>query len=186
VYENTRVDRVTANGGVEVRGVIKTYDQIVNVCGPWAIKLLEQSGIPHGCNLDLVRGSHLILDKTINCGVMLQDQETERLFFVLPYKGKTLLGTTEVNQRLGEPIKCSTSETNYLINGYNAYFEDTVTGNNVIDSFSGVRPLVRSNNDPNKASREYKIEKYRQVISVFGGKWTTSRALAKRVLAQIH
>ena len=186
VHEHTRVDRITTEGVVEVQGIARRYDRVMNIAGPWAAEVLRKSGVPHKHDLDLVRGSHLLLDRSIPCGAMLQVRGERRIFFVLPYQGQTLLGTTEVRQSLEEPIECSESEAEYLINAYNAYFGDAITQADVSRSFAGVRPLVHSHRDPSKATREYAIERCGQVISVFGGKWTTSRALAKRVIARVH
>ena len=85
VREHTRVDRITADGSVEIQGNQRQYDRVVNAAGPWAVELLKQSGLPHEYDLDLVRGSHLLLDRAMNYGLMLNARTDGRLFFVLPY-----------------------------------------------------------------------------------------------------
>ena len=184
VREHTPVDRITADGAVEIQGSQAQYDRVVNVAGPWAVELLKQSGLPHEYDLDLVRGSHLLLDRNIKHGIMLTAQTDGRLFFVLPYKGKTLLGTTEVRQDLSEPVVCSKSETDYLTTAYNDYFDDSIDQSDVVSSFAGLRPLLKSHKNPTRATREYRIEQHGKVINVFGGKWTTARALAKEITAK--
>ena len=185
VLEHTQVDCITADGSVEIQGNQRQYDRVVNVTGPWAVELLKQSGMPYEYDLDLVRGSHLLLDRNIKHGMMLTAQTDGRLFFVLPYKGKTLLGTTEVRQDLSEPVVCSESETDYLITVYNDSFDDSIDQSEVLSSFAGLRPLLKSHKNPNRATREYRIEQHEKVISVFGGKWTTARALAKKITAKL-
>jgi len=185
VLEHTQVDCITADGSVEIQGNQRQYDRVVNVAGPWAVELLKQSGLPYEYDLDLVRGSHLLLDRNIKHGMMLTAQTDGRLFFVLPYKGKTLLGTTEVRQDLSEPVVCSESETDYLITVYNDSFDDSIDQSDVLSSFAGLRPLLKSHKNPNRATREYRIEQHEKVISVFGGKWTTARALAKKITAKL-
>ena len=185
VLEHTQVDCITADGAVEIQGNQRQYDRVVNVTGPWAVELLKQSGLPYEYDLDLVRGSHLLLDRNIKHGMMLTAQTDGRLFFVLPYKGKTLLGTTEVRQDLSEPVVCSESETDYLITVYNDSFDDSIDQSDVLSSFAGLRPLLKSHKNPNRATREYRIEQHEKVISVFGGKWTTARALAKKITAKL-
>ena len=185
VLEHTQVDCITADGSVEIQGNQRQYDHVVNVAGPWAVELLKQSGLPYEYDLDLVRGSHLLLDRNIKHGMMLTAQTDGRLFFVLPYKGKTLLGTTEVRQDLSEPVVCSESETDYLITVYNDSFDDSIDQSDVLSSFAGLRPLLKSHKNPNRATREYRIEQHEKVISVFGGKWTTARALAKKITAKL-
>jgi len=60
---------------------------------------------------------------------------------------------------------------------------DQITKQDVVKSFSGVRPLIKSSKDVNKSTREYVMQANKNLISVFGGKWTTSRALAKALMA---
>lgn len=49
----------------------------------------------------------------------------------------------------------------------------------------GLRPLIKSADNPNKATREYAIQQNQKLITVFGGKWTTARQLAKKVTSLI-
>lgn len=108
----------------------------------------------------------------------MQVPNERRIMFALPWKGQTLLGTTEQRQTLDEPTTCSEQEEAYLLNNYAAYFTNTPE---VVSKFAGVRPLIRSAADPTRATREYAIESQGKIISVFGGKWTTSRQLGERV-----
>jgi glycerol-3-phosphate dehydrogenase len=105
----------------------------------------------------------------------------DRLCFILPYQGRILLGTTEVRQSLAEAIECTPSEQSYLLHVYNHYIRPHATEDDIAGSFAGLRPLIRSNANPSRATREYAIETHRRVITVFGGKWTTSRALGENV-----
>jgi len=112
-------------------------------------------------------------------------ERTDGCFFVLPYKGKTLLSTTEVRQALNEPVVCSKSETDYLITAYNDTFDNPIYESDILSSFAGLRPLLKSHKNPNRATREYRIEQHEKVITVFGGKWTTARSLAKEIAAKL-
>lgn len=53
--------------------------------------------------------------------------------------------------------------------------------NDVTNAYAGVRPLIHSNKNPGKATREYAIERKGRILNIFGGKWTTARALANKV-----
>ena len=55
----------------------------------------------------------------------------------------------------------------------------------MVKSFAGLRPLVKDTSDPNKISREYSIQVNKNLINVFGGKWTTARRLAKKVYKEV-
>jgi glycerol-3-phosphate dehydrogenase len=173
------VDAVDVAGGVMVGGERVAYDLVVNVAGPWAVALLERSGIPARHRLDLVRGSHVVLAAPCVQPYLLEVPGERRVFFVLPWKGRTLVGTTEVRQRLDEPIVCSAQEEAYLLRAYQHYFPGAVP--EVVDRFAGVRPLLYSAANPTRATREYAIERAGAVVTVLGGKWTTAMALARTV-----
>ena len=69
-----------------------------------------------------MRGSHLIINKEWSHSFLLQAVSDNRVIFVLPYKGKMLLGTTEVIQSSPNNPQCSNEEMTYLINEFNEVF----------------------------------------------------------------
>jgi glycerol-3-phosphate dehydrogenase len=184
VLEGVVVDQVDVNGGVSFNGNKEQFDKVINIAGPWAHKLLKDSNVNSDYELDLIRGSHIVIDRKLDHGYFLEVPDERRIFFVLPYKDQTLIGTTEVRQKISDEIKPTQSEIIYLVNAYNHYFTNQIAEQDVINSFSGVRPLIKSSNDANKMTRECAIQVEKDLISVFGGKWTTSRVLSKKV-AQI-
>lgn len=104
---------------------------------------------------------------------------------MLPWQGKTLLGTTEVRQGLDEAMACSAAEEAYLLAAYQHYRDQSAPMPAVVSRFAGVRPLIYSAADPNRATREYALEKQGRILSVIGGKWTTSMALASKVADKV-
>ena len=207
VKEHTEVTKLDTKGNLTLAdGTTQTFDKIINIAGPWAEQLLKQSNIKPKYNLDLVRGSHILVDTNISghsvsssChserseespiqnqhGYFLEIPNERRIFFVLPYQGKTLIGTTEQRQTLSDNITPSEHEIDYLINAYNHYFKTPITKQNIVQSFAGLRPLIKSADNPNKATREYAIQQNQNLITVFGGKWTTARQLAKKITKTI-
>lgn len=166
-------------------GTSRQHDRLINVCGPWAEQLLHQSGIASPYHLDLVRGSHLVVDRACPQAYLLEVPSEPRIAFVLPWQGKTLVGTTEVRQSIDDPVACADSERNYLLAVLRHYFPGQDRTAEVVETFAGVRPLLRSATDPTRATREYAIHRDSALISVFGGKWTTACALARRVAATL-
>lgn len=181
---STKVDVVTSSGTVKLYEATVSYDVIVNACGPWAEALLRQSGIPSAHHLDLVRGSHLLIDRPAAHGLLVESPEEERFCFILPYQGKTLLGTTEVRQTLDDAIACSPEEQDYLLNIYNRYIRVKANESEICGRFAGLRPLIRSSVNQSRATREYAIETRERLITVFGGKWTTAHALGEKVASR--
>jgi glycerol-3-phosphate dehydrogenase len=184
VHEYTPVTSIGTNGSVQlITGQTVQHDIVVNAAGPWAQHLAAQSGIKLEHELDLVRGSHLLIDCPCSQAWMLEVPNERRIFFVLPWKQQTLLGTTEVRHGMGEPVICSSAERDYLLKAYEKYFPSQRY--QVVGHFSGLRPLLKSAADPNQATREYAIEQQSHTLTVLGGKWTTAVALAGKVCQKL-
>jgi glycerol-3-phosphate dehydrogenase len=176
---------VCTSGGDESR-----FDFLINAAGPWMNELLERNGIRTRYRLALVRGSHLVLKHRVSdAGVLLQSADDGRVFFVLPWKETTLVGTTEVEQT--EPldsVHASEEEIEYLLTRFNHYFRDELTRTGIASTFAGVRPLVayrREATEPGAIGREYRVVRSGNLINVFGGKMTTFMSLARRVSLRV-
>lgn len=181
IHEHQPVQSIAEDGRV-VAGETRHADVVVNTAGPWCRRLLDQSGLPAGYDLDLVRGSHLVLDRPLSVGLFLQVPGETRICFALPWKGRTLLGTTEVRQGLDEAIACSPDEERYLLDVHASAFAEAARPDEVVERFAGLRPLVDSGSaNPGRTTREYVMEERGRVLSVFGGKWTTARVLGEKV-----
>ena len=162
------------------------FDAVCNVAGPWAERLLAASGLASRHHLRLVRGSHLLIDGQLPCGLLVQAPSDDRVCFILPYLGRVMIGTTEVEHPAGEPIRPGDAERDYLIDTWNAYFERRIGAGDVRGSFAGVRPLIAQPGDPNANTREHAIERHGRLVSVFGGKWTTSRVLGEQLADELE
>jgi glycerol-3-phosphate dehydrogenase len=189
--EFTRVDGLRAEGKQWIvrtaDGEESRFDLVVNAAGPWMNELLAANGIRERYRLSLVRGSHLLLDRRISdYGALLQSHGDDRVFFVLPWKETTLVGTTEVVQK-GSPdaVEPSREEVDYLITRFNRYFREKIDRSSVASAFAGVRPLVGRAVDPSAIGREYRVIRRGSLINVFGGKMTTFMALARRVSLRV-
>lgn len=186
IKEHSEVTKIDTQGNLTLAdGTTQTYDKIINIAGPWAEQLLKKSNIKPKYNLDLVRGSHIIIEQKLNHGYFLEIPKEHRIFFVLPYQGKTLIGTTEGRQTLNDDIKPSEQEIDCLINAYNHYFKTPISKQNILQAFAGLRPLIKNAKVPNKTTREYAFQKNQNLVTVFGGKWTTARQLAINVSKEI-
>lgn len=181
------VTRVRSGGEVEFAGgATARFDHVVNAAGPWAEQLLAASGEPTRHRASLVRGSHLVVPGAIAHGWVLEHPADGRVVFALPWQGATLLGTTEVVQAIDEPVACSDAERDYLLAAWNARFDAPLRPDDVIDAFAGVRPLLDTGRPAGRTSRESVIETRGRLTTVWGGKWTTARALARRVAKRVR
>lgn len=186
IHEHSAAARISPEGLLTLaNGATQQFDRIANIAGPWALQLLAQSGLQAEHRLDLVRGSHLVLAAPCPQAYLCEVPGERRIFFILPWQGQTLLGTTEVRQTLHEPIACSQAEADYLLAAYQHYRKSSAPLPAIDNRFAGVRPLIYSAADPNRATREYALERQGRILTVIGGKWTTSMALASKVAAQL-
>ena len=97
-HEHTRVESLRPDGDgwiVRTAAGEEQFDVVINAAGPWMNELLDANAITARYRLTLVRGSHLVLRRRVSeYGVLLQSIDDQRVFFVLPWKGTTLVGTT--------------------------------------------------------------------------------------------
>jgi glycerol-3-phosphate dehydrogenase len=195
VREQTPVTAVRRDGnGWRLRtaaGEEERFDLLVNAAGPWMSELLNDVFEPKAnasrYRLSLVRGSHLVLKERVSdAGLLLQSASDRRVFFVLPWKGTTLVGTTEVVQTaMGDRVEASEEEIDYLVTRFNRYFRQPLGRDDIASTFAGVRPLVGRRANPSAIGREYRVERFGSLINVWGGKLTTFMALARRVSLRV-
>ncbi|MDH5180928.1 MAG: FAD-dependent oxidoreductase [Gammaproteobacteria bacterium] len=163
---------------------------VVNAAGPWVNQLLGRVTPPvRGLDVDLVQGSHLVLDKPAPAGIYyVEAPRDRRAVFIMPWLGKTLIGTTETAYD-GDPaaVRVLAQEEAYLLEVYRHYFPtDNVT---VVDRFAGLRVLPRAGHSFFHRPRDTIIHQENAVpglVTLYGGKLTGYRATAQEVLAVIR
>ncbi|MGL6313635.1 glycerol-3-phosphate dehydrogenase [Vibrio sp. WXL103] len=172
-----------------------TSRALVNAAGPWVESFIQgtmQRKSPR--RIRLVKGSHIIVPKihTQEQAYILQNQD-QRIVFVIPYLDRySIIGTTDVEYS-GDPRDCAISEqeTDYLIDVVNQHFVNGISKQDIISSYSGVRPLCEDeSSSPQAITRDYTLELEHQqgqpaLLSVFGGKLTTYRKLAEAALDKL-
>lgn len=168
---------------------------LVNAAGPWAGQVQQRIlGNPTPPPLRLVKGSHIIVPRLYygQHAYLLQNYD-QRVIFVVPYKNDfTLIGTTDIAY-YGDirEIKISFDEVSYLCRAVGQYFHSPPTPEQVVHSFSGLRPLYDDGqHNPAHVSRDYVLSldappQQAPLLHIFGGKLTTARALAEQVVDQL-
>jgi glycerol-3-phosphate dehydrogenase len=166
---------------------------LINASGPWINETLKKNiKIKSKNKIRLVKGSHIITKKLYKKDVAFTFQNTDkRIIFVIPYKKKfSLIGTTEVEVKSPENKGISKKEIQYLIRSVNNYFEKQISTKDIIDSYSGIRPLIEDFNQASKVTRDYifdlNVIKKLPLLSIYGGKLTTYRKLAENVLLDLE
>ena len=169
---------------------------LVNAAGPWVSNLTDS--VIDGAisrRMRLIRGSHIVVPKLYahNRCYLLQNSD-DRIVFVIPYEEKfSLIGTTDrEHEESLKQVIISEDEAQYLCASVNDYFHSSITLEDIVWSYSAVRPLFDDGNaDAKSITRDYRITSEidgtgAPLISVLGGKITTYRKLAEDVLSEVN
>jgi glycerol-3-phosphate dehydrogenase len=177
------VDRLSGRE-MTVRGRL-----IVNATGPWCDHVRRLAGEGGEPLLAPTKGAHLVAPgRDLDAGFLLLHPRDGRVFFVLPWLGKTLVGTTDTDlDGPADQATVSDEDVDYLLEGHNRYFAPALGRGDLLGTFVGVRPLLRSApGAPSARSREWKlVSGPTGLLSVAGGKWTTYRQMAEQITDEV-
>jgi len=169
---------------------------IINATGPWADQICQRSGIrTEHPMVGGVRGSHIVLPKFAGApdAAVYTEAVDGRPFFVIPWNGQLLVGTTEVGDT-GDPgkVQPSAEEIAYLLRSVQGLYPRAgLTAGDVLCAFAGVRPLPYSPGaNLSGLSRRHYLHDHSAdgaagMISVIGGKLTTAASLARECAGKI-
>lgn len=159
---------------------------VVNAAGPWAHRLPGTT--PPA--VKLVKGVHLVLPAIpgLEDAFLLTAPSDGRVFFVIPWNGRTLVGTTESSVLDASGIGVDDAETRYLLDAVNALMPGLAwTPADVIGRFAGVRSLQAEDAESLAAvSREFTVLTPRPgLVWPLGGKYTTARCDAVEIVDRV-
>jgi glycerol-3-phosphate dehydrogenase len=168
---------------------------LVNAAGPWVADVLsDKLGIAAHAKVRLVQGSHIVVKKLFDHDRCYIFQNADgRIIFAIPYEnGHTLIGTTDRDYD-GDPAKVAITaeEATYLREAASVYFRKPIVAEDVVWTYSGVRPLYDDGaSEARAATRDYVFELDAAnggapLLSVFGGKITTYRRLSIDALEKL-
>ncbi|MGV8951407.1 MAG: glycerol-3-phosphate dehydrogenase [Cypionkella sp.] len=171
-----------------------TARALVNAGGPWVEDIIRNvARINSTEGVRLVRGSHIVTRKLYDHDRCYFFQGTDgRIIFAIPYEQDfTLIGTTDKDHTAspGE-VRCTDEERDYLCTFASQYFKKPVTAQDVVWTYSGVRPLYNDGaKSATAATRDYVLSldtTGAPLLNVFGGKITTYRRLAESALEKLQ
>ena len=171
-----------------------TARMVVTAAGPWVGDVVRgtlksnQQG-----DVRLVRGSHIVTKQLFNHDKCYFFQGVDgRITFAIPYETDyTLIGTTDAEHPdASVKPECTPEEQAYLLNFINQYLAKPIGDEEVVWTYSGVRPLYDDGaSSASAATRDYvlKMDMSRgaPALNIFGGKITTYRRLAESALDEI-
>ncbi|MDJ0315896.1 glycerol-3-phosphate dehydrogenase/oxidase [Arthrobacter antibioticus] len=172
-----------------------TADVIVNTTGAW-VDMTNSAMGKASRFMGGTKGSHIVLDHpgllaACNGREIFFEHTDGRIVLIYPMGDRVLVGTTDVDADMTKDAVCTETEIDYFFDLIGHVFPRVlVTRDDIVYSFSGVRPLPRHDETaPGFVSRDYRIERAERtiggssvpVLSLVGGKWTTFRALSEHM-----
>ncbi len=168
---------------------------LVNAAGPWVANVissrLETDSTP---KIRLVKGSHVVVAKIFDHDrAYIFQNADKRVIFAIPYERDfTLIGTTDIDFAGDlDEVSASTEEIAYLCAAAGEYFKAPIETDDVVWSYSGVRPLFdEGGGTAQETTRDYVLDLQGlagepPLVNIFGGKITTYRCLAEEVLEKL-
>ncbi len=166
---------------------------LVNAAGPWANIILEKvNPTPTKREFDLVAGTHIVFDAPPPRGIYyVEAPQDQRAVFVMPWNGKTMIGTTE-KIFTGNPSNLlpTPEEESYLCEVAAHYFPqfETYKRADIESSFSGLRVLPHASGKAFSRPREttFHVDKKAapRIATVYGGKLTAFRITAEKFVTK--
>jgi glycerol-3-phosphate dehydrogenase len=185
IRENGKICGVRCRDRISGEEVEFHAPLVINATGPFADRIRRMDNATLLPLMETSSGVHLVLPSRFlpsPDGILIPKTRDGRVLFALPYLGYCLAGTTDRPAELSENPQPTEEEIDYLIVHLNATFDLKVRREDILSSFSGLRPLVR---EPGKGSTAEVVREYVTELSpgglltIAGGKWTSYRAMAE-------
>lgn len=176
VEDKGQVSGATVQDRVGGKTATVYASQTVNATGQW----MERSG----CRL--TKGVHLILPKALgNEALLLTAKADGRVFFMIPWYGLTLLGTTDTDYTGDvDQVYVEADEAGYLLTEANRVLGVNWTEADIIGSYAGLRVLKQSSKlTPSAVSRDWELKAADNgLLTSIGGKITSAREDAAQIV----
>ena len=176
--------------GASVRDTLsgETWDirakVVVNATGPFTDAIRHLDDADAAPMLTASSGVHIVLDGHFSppgTGLLIPQTDDGRVLFLLPWLGYTLFGTTDHPAAIEPNPQPSEGDIDYLLSYLGRYFDVPATRDDILATWSGLRPLVSDPKaaDTAKVSRDHVVNTSSSgLVTVAGGKWTTYRKMA--------
>ncbi len=173
---------------------------VINTSGPWVDQVCQrgmENGKPVSLSQDRkiggTKGSHIIVDAFAGApetALYVEAKSDGRPFFIVPWLGKILIGTTDIPYKGDlDTIKASNEEIDYLLRETNLVIPSAqLTREDVQFTYSGVRPLPnQEGKKPGSVTRRHILydhtrDNVSNLISLIGGKLTTYRQVGEELV----
>ena len=164
---------------------------IINAAGPWIDQVLTETGTSSPRLIGGTKGSHIIVAPFAgapNTAIYVEAETDGRPFFIIPWNGKYLIGTTDIRYEGDlDHVRIDGDEINYLLRETNRVIPQALlTREQILYTYAGVRPLpFTGDKDEQSITRRHFIRAHPELsglLSIVGGKLTTYRSLAEQTV----
>lgn len=190
--ESKKISGVTAVDMISGKQYTLKAKAVINATGIFVDDLMKMDAPEKNNLVRPSQGIHLVVDQSFlggNTAIMIPKTSDGRVLFGVPWHGKVVLGTTDtpLNEFVLEPMALE-EEIDFILKTAGQYLVKQPAREDVLSVFAGLRPLAapRSGADQSKTkeiSRSHKIiVSPSGMITITGGKWTTYRYMAEKVV----
>ncbi|MEW6208623.1 MAG: glycerol-3-phosphate dehydrogenase [Acidobacteriota bacterium] len=165
----------------------------VNAAGVWSEEVARMAGENANIRIRPSKGIHILVPQEkikAQAAVLIPSIGEQRFLFVIPWHGRTLIGTTDTDYRgsFDDPQTEEEEIARVVESASRAFPASRLSREDVISAFAGLRPLIAGNDDSTKdlSRKDEIIESRSGLISVTGGKLTTYRRMAERVVDAVY
>ena len=164
---------------------------VINAAGPWIDQVLTETGTSSPRLIGGTKGSHIIVAPFAGApdtAIYVEAETDHRPFFIIPWNGKYLIGTTDIRYQGDlDDVRIDSDEIDYLLRETNRVTPSAkLTREQILYAYAGVRPLAfTGDRDEQSITRRHFIRAHpelRDWFSIVGGKLTTYRSLAEQTV----
>lgn len=160
---------------------------IVNATGVFSEQVEALTGHEPQVGIEPSKGVHLVLSRaSIKLGddaIVLPETDDKRILFIVPWQSRAIFGTTDTGSGDLNHPKATQEDVAYLLNHLNRYLSLQLTEADIISTYAGYRPLVRSRSSQHSTARLSRTHTVLQspsgLVTIVGGKLTTYRRMAQ-------
>ena len=186
--DKDKITSIKAIDTITKKEIVIRAKTFINATGPFCDVIRKMADPDCKPLLTLSSGAHIVLDTHFpapRAGILIPKTVDGRVLFILPFRGHTLIGTTDNPAELSDNPKATKKDVEFILNQAAPYYARPPQLSNVIAEWSGLRPLVSNpeSDSTSSLSRDHTILMSDSgLISITGGKWTTYRLMAKDVV----
>ncbi|MDH5719500.1 MAG: glycerol-3-phosphate dehydrogenase/oxidase [Spirochaetia bacterium] len=189
------ITAISANDEISGKKIKINAKIIVNATGPWGDIILSKIQEKPTRTLLRSKGIHLLFPKFHNNNAITIETRDKHHFFIVPWLNYSLIGTTDTKFTGDlENVKVTQDDVHSFLHQINMHIPVKLKEKDIVHAYAGIRPMVSESKAINtyEASRKHEIinhektDSIKGLVSVFGGKWTTSRSLAEETVDKLE